>query len=116
MGAKNVTELEIAMPQFSPKNAAKPVGESIEIRRKRLKIRAWRRGIKEMDLLIGGYADAHLADMDAAALDEFETLMDEHDQDLLSYATGLKPVPEHLKSMLERVIADADHPSWGLMG
>ncbi|WP_417262194.1 succinate dehydrogenase assembly factor 2 [Celeribacter sp.] len=90
--------------------------ETIDIRRKRLKIRAWRRGIKEMDLLIGGYADAHLASMDEAQLDEFEQLMDEHDQDLLSYATGLKPVPEHLKPMLDKVIADADHASWGVKG
>ncbi|MBW6418254.1 succinate dehydrogenase assembly factor 2 [Celeribacter sp. PS-C1] len=90
--------------------------ETIDIRRKRLKIRAWRRGIKEMDLLIGGYADAHLSMMDEAQLDEFEQLMDEHDQDLLSYATGLKPVPEHLKPMLDKVIADADHASWGVKG
>lgn len=90
--------------------------ETIEIRRKRLKIRAWRRGIKEMDLLIGGYADAHLATMDEAQLDEFEQLMDEHDQDLLSYATGLKPVPDHLQAMLDKVIADADQASWGVKG
>lgn len=90
--------------------------ETIDIRRKRLKIRAWRRGIKEMDLLIGGYADAYLASMDEAQLDEFEQLMDEHDQDLLSYATGLKPVPTHLKPMLDKVIADADHASWGVKG
>jgi len=92
------------------------MSETIEIRRKRLRIRAWRRGIKEMDLLIGGYADAHREHMDQAQLDEFEQLMDEHDQDLLSYATGLKPVPAHLKPMLDRVIADADQASWGLKG
>lgn len=92
------------------------MSETIEIRRKRLKIRAWRRGIKEMDLLIGGYADAHLAAMDQAALDEFEQLMDEHDQDLLAYATGTKPVPAHLKPMLDKLISEADHASWGHKG
>ncbi|PZX15508.1 succinate dehydrogenase assembly factor 2 [Celeribacter halophilus] len=92
------------------------MSETIEIRRKRLKIRAWRRGIKEMDLLIGGYADAHLESMNEAELDEFEMLMDEHDQDLLSYATGLKPVPEAIKPMLEKLIADADQTSWGVKG
>ncbi|MEG3662219.1 succinate dehydrogenase assembly factor 2 [Celeribacter halophilus] len=92
------------------------MSETIEIRRKRLKIRAWRRGIKEMDLLIGGYADAHLASMNEAELDEFEMLMDEHDQDLLSYATGLKPVPKAIKPMLEKLIADADQASWGVKG
>lgn len=92
------------------------MSENIEIRRKRLKIRAWRRGIKEMDLLIGGYADDHLATMDDAQLDEFEQLMDEHDQDLLAYATGLKPVPAHLKPMLEKLIEGADQASWGVKG
>ncbi len=90
--------------------------ETTETRRKRLKIRAWRRGIKEMDLLIGGYADAHLATMTEAELDEFEQFMDEHDQDLLAYATGLKPVPAPLKPMLDKLIADADHASWGVKG
>ncbi|ATG47548.1 succinate dehydrogenase assembly factor 2 [Celeribacter ethanolicus] len=90
--------------------------ETIDIRRKRLKIRAWRRGIKEMDLLIGGYADDHLATMTEAELDEFERLMDEHDQDLLSYATGLKPVPEAIRPMLDKLIASADHASWGIKG
>ncbi|WP_460274695.1 succinate dehydrogenase assembly factor 2 [Celeribacter sp. ULVN23_4] len=90
--------------------------ETIDIRRKRLKIRAWRRGIKEMDLLIGGYADAHLATMTEADLDEFEQLMDEHDQDLLAYTTGLKPTPDHLKPMLAKLIADADQSTWAVKG
>ncbi|MCA0045148.1 succinate dehydrogenase assembly factor 2 [Celeribacter litoreus] len=90
--------------------------ETIEIRRKRLKIRAWRRGIKEMDLLIGGYADEHLPTMTEEELDEFERLMDEHDQDLLSYATGLKPTPAPIKPMLDKLIASADHASWGVKG
>ncbi len=80
------------------------MSESIEIRRKRLKIRAWRRGIKEMDLLIGGYADAHLQDMTTAELDEFETFMAEHDQDLLAYATSQKTIPAELKSMMNKLL------------
>ena len=86
--------------------------ETIEIRRKRLKIRAWRRGIKEMDLLIGGYADAHLSKMDTEALDEFETLMDEHDQDLLAYATDQQPVPEPLAPMLKKILDFAGPNVW----
>ncbi|AJE48260.1 succinate dehydrogenase assembly factor 2 [Celeribacter indicus] len=92
------------------------MSESVEIRRKRLRIRAWRRGIKEMDLLIGGYADRHLATMDEAALDAFERLMEEHDQDLLAYATGLKPTPAALRPMLDRLIAAADHADWAKKG
>lgn len=90
--------------------------ETIEIRRKRLKIRAWRRGIKEMDLLIGGYADDHLQSMDVADLDEFETLMDEQDQDLLAYVTSQQEVPPAIKPMLDRIIAASDFTSWAIKG
>lgn len=62
--------------------------EPRDTRLKRLRIRAWRRGIKEMDLVLGGYADAHLADMDDAALDVFEAVMGENDHDILQWVTG----------------------------
>ncbi|HEX6101764.1 MAG TPA: succinate dehydrogenase assembly factor 2, partial [Alphaproteobacteria bacterium] len=42
--------------------------ESSEIRRKRLRFRAWHRGTRETDLLFGGFADAHLAALDEAQL------------------------------------------------
>lgn len=89
-----------------------PADETIETRRKRLKIRAWRRGIKEMDLLIGGYADAHLAQMDVATLDAFEEVMDEHDQDLLAYVTEQQPVPDNLRAMLDKIVAFAGPQVW----
>ncbi|GAA3869938.1 succinate dehydrogenase assembly factor 2 [Celeribacter arenosi] len=90
--------------------------EDVETRRKRLKIRAWRRGIKEMDLLIGGYADTHLATMSVADLDEFELLMEEHDQDLLAFATGQREVPTAIAPMLEKLISAADHSNWATKG
>ena len=43
--------------------------ETRETRIKRLRMRSWRRGIKEMDLILGGFADAELAGLDAATLD-----------------------------------------------
>lgn len=86
--------------------------ETHEHRLKRIKIRAWRRGIKEMDLLIGGYADAHLAVMSEAELDAFEALMDENDQDLLAWATGQEATPPRHQEMLERIIAFADPKLW----
>lgn len=78
-----------------------------EHRLKRLKIRAWRRGIKEMDLVIGGYADAHLATMPQDELDRFEALMDEADQDLLRWSTGLEETPAHHTEMLGKLLAFA---------
>jgi antitoxin CptB len=68
-------------------------GETPEARLKRLRMRAWRRGTKEMDLVMGPYADAHLAGMDAATLDAFEALQAENDQDLISWVLGQAPAP-----------------------
>ncbi|WP_235962550.1 FAD assembly factor SdhE [Jannaschia marina] len=67
--------------------------EGTEVRRKRLKIRAWRRGIKEMDLILGGYADAELATMDEDALSVFEALLGENDHDLYAWVTGAAAPP-----------------------
>lgn len=79
--------------------------ESPETRLKRLKIRSWRRGIKEMDLLLGQFADTELARLDADELDRFEQVLEQHDQDLYRWVSGLEPTPEPLRPMLERIMA-----------
>jgi antitoxin CptB len=50
--------------------------ETIENRRKRLRFRSWHRGTKEMDLLMGSFADAHLGDFGKDQLDRYEALLD----------------------------------------
>ena len=67
--------------------------EDIEIRRKRLKFRAWHRGTREMDLLLGSFADQHLASFDQAALDQFESLLVNNDPDLYSWVSGREEAP-----------------------
>nr|WP_290442970.1 succinate dehydrogenase assembly factor 2 [Rhodovulum tesquicola] len=79
------------------------VTESPEARRKRMHIRAWRRGTKEMDLILGGYADAHLAGMDAAALDAFEALLAEDDHDLYQWVTGQAAPPARLAPLIGKL-------------
>ena len=74
-------------------------------RLKRLKIRCWRRGTKEMDLLFGQFADGALADLSDADLDAFETLMDENDQDLYLWISGASEVPEPLMPAVRMVRA-----------
>lgn len=59
-----------------------------ETRLKRLKYRANHRGIKEMDIILGGFADRHLSNLSDNALDDFEALLEEHDRDLLAWFTG----------------------------
>lgn len=62
--------------------------ESHETRMRRLKLRSWRRGMKEMDLLLGHFADGPLADLSAPQLDAFEAMMNENDQDLYLWITA----------------------------
>ncbi|MCP5085702.1 MAG: succinate dehydrogenase assembly factor 2 [Rhodobacteraceae bacterium] len=79
--------------------------ETRETRLRRLKMRSWRRGMKEMDLILGGYADTEMPKLDDAALDAHETLMEENDQDLYLWVCGVGEAPEPLKPALERVSA-----------
>lgn len=62
-------------------------------RRKRLKFRVWRRGFREIDLILGGFADAHAAEMDEARLSAFEALLLVPDNDVYDWITGAAPAP-----------------------
>ncbi|MEO9228952.1 MAG: succinate dehydrogenase assembly factor 2 [Devosia sp.] len=88
---------------MAPEKAA---GEDLSMRRRRLRYRAWHRGTKEMDLVLGPFADAHLEGYDTPELDRLETLMDEEDTDLLKWVMGQEPVPTGSDSaLLETIIA-----------
>jgi antitoxin CptB len=65
----------------------------LDARRRRMLFRAWRRGLREMDLVMGGFADANLPTMSEAELDEFERLLDAPDPEVLAWITGDAPVP-----------------------
>jgi antitoxin CptB len=54
-------------------------------RRKKLKFRAWRRGFREIDLILGPFADETLAGMDETGLSEFEALLDAPDQEVFEW-------------------------------
>jgi antitoxin CptB len=80
--------------------------ETREIRIKRLRMRAWHRGIKEMDLILGGWADSHLAGADDPTLDAFEAVLAEADHDLYSWVSGQSEPPATLAPMLGRIAAE----------
>ena len=70
--------------------------ETPENRLKRLNMRSWRRGTKEMDLILGPFADSELSNLDAEALDAYESLLAENDQDLYQWMSGQVNTPaEH---------------------
>jgi antitoxin CptB len=88
----------------------------MEERRKRARMRAWRRGTREMDLILGPYADAHLAAMDAAALADFEAVLAEADGDLAGWLLGGRPGPAALAPALARIAAFAAARTGGRTG
>lgn len=65
-------------------------------RRKRLLYRAMHRGFKEADLIIGGFASAHVFAMSAADLDEFEALLALPDHDLYAFLKGGREPPANM--------------------
>ena len=75
-------------------------------RRKRLLWRATHRGIKEMDLILGGFVVKHLATFTEAEITDLERIMEIPDQDMLSWATKQADVPpEHASPLLTRILA-----------
>jgi antitoxin CptB len=74
--------------------------------RRRLRFRSWHRGTREMDLLLGGFADSHLDAFTAAEMRDYETLLTREDPDLWDWITDRAPVPPAEDSpTLRRVIA-----------
>ncbi len=83
------------------------MSETAEARLKRMRMRSWRRGTKEMDLVLGPFADAHLAGMDEAELALYDMLLAENDQDLLPWVLGQHPAPERFAALIARIAAFA---------
>lgn len=65
----------------------------LDTRRRRLRFRAWHRGTREMDLLMGRFADSQLGDLPEAEVDELELLMEAPDRDVFSWLTGELALP-----------------------
>jgi antitoxin CptB len=67
--------------------------EGLDNRRRKALFRAWHRGIREMDLIMGRFADGEIEALSDAELAEFERLMDLPDQQVLAWITGGEPAP-----------------------
>ncbi len=77
--------------------------ETAEARLKRMSMRSWRRGMKEMDLILGPYSDAHLAGMSDSRLVTYDQLLEENDQDLLPWVLGQLPAPAYLAELIAEI-------------
>jgi antitoxin CptB len=76
--------------------------EGLDARRRRLLFRCWHRGIREMDLVLGHFADAHLAALADAELTELERWLDVPDQQIFAWVNGMEPVPANFDTALFR--------------
>jgi antitoxin CptB len=73
---------------------------ALDERRRRILFRAWRRGVREMDLVMGRFADAHLPAMSEADLAEFERLLDVPDPQVSAWIIGGEPPPREFDTPL----------------
>lgn len=83
--------------------------ENSENRLKRMRYRAWHRGIKEMDLILGRFADETLDSLSANDLDQFEELLEVGDQQFYRWINGAEDVPDDQDGTLLRRIMTLDH-------
>ena len=78
-------------------------------RLKRLRFRAWHRGTREADLLVGGFFDRHSMHWTDSEVAWFEGLMEEQDVDILAWAMGTQPVPARLDGEMMRRLKQVDY-------
>ncbi len=85
--------------------------DGLDPRRRRALFRAWHRGTREMDLLLGRFADAYIGDLSEPDLADFEALMEVPDRDLFAWVTGREPVAGNYATPLYRAITAFHGPS-----
>jgi len=83
---------------------------SSDIRRKRLAFRSWHRGTRESDLILGRFADAHLACFDEGQLDRYEVLLENADADLFDWITGRAAPPPEYDHDVTRLLISFSNP------
>jgi antitoxin CptB len=74
----------------------------LDVRRRRILFRSWHRGLREMDLIMGRFADAEIGALSDADLDEFERLIEVPDADLFRWITGEVQTPQNYDSPVFR--------------
>lgn len=83
----------------------------LDVRRRRILFRAWHRGTREMDLLMGRFADAMIDKLSEEEVEAFEELIEVQDPDLFSWISGSSEPPGNLDTAIFRKLKD-----WHLSG
>jgi antitoxin CptB len=80
--------------------------EGLDSRRRKLLFRSWHRGIREMDLILGGFADGAIHALTEDEMDQYEQLLEVQDADLLSWVTGAAAIPAAFDTpFLKKILA-----------
>ena len=86
--------------------AQSDVSDPIEAKRKRLIFRSWHRGTKEMDLIMGSFADEHVPNFNETELEQYDQVLFENDPDLYNWISGRETKPvEKENPILDLLIA-----------
>lgn len=79
------------------------MSENAQNRLKRLKMRSWRRGTKEMDMILGPFSDTELVGLDQAQISLYDAMLNENDHDLYQWVTAQTPTPEAYMDLLSDI-------------
>jgi antitoxin CptB len=82
---------------------------NLEDRLKRLRFRAWHRGTKEADLLVGGFFDRHADSWGEAEIAWFEAMTDEEDVEIMAWAIGTAPPPARYEGAMMQLMRRLDY-------
>jgi len=84
----------------------KLTGEGLDARRRKLLFRSWHRGMREMDLILGSFADAEISNLTEAEIDQYEDLLETSDTELLPWLTEKQPAPAGIDpQILNKIMA-----------
>jgi antitoxin CptB len=80
--------------------------QGLDVRRRKLLFRAWRRGVREIDLIVGRFADVYIDKFDEPGLDDFERLIEVPNAELYAWVVGNTAIPEnHDSAVLRQLIS-----------
>jgi len=103
------------LPSEQPNLSPEPAPQELPPRRKRLLFRAWHRGTKETDLMVGHFVARHIAAFTEDQLDELETVLEHLDVDMQEWLSGRRPIPEaHRTPMLDWMARECAQSGAGL--
>ena len=83
--------------------------DDLEFRKRRAAFRAWHRGTRECDLMVGGFADRYLDSWGADELTWFEALLEEQDVDVMAWAIGTAAAPAQFEGGLMTDLRKLDY-------